>query len=215
MERSEFVKEAVLSLEQPLFDSLKTILNEYVTFSFLSAEQVTSIIWIEKLCDYLEKLEIKTNRSFDRIVDAYMNDLDSVISAHIAKTQPAKKGEQALPPRSRRYYEKTITIKNSKELTVQSLIDYTRIMMCLYAAYIKDTRKEIDNFDFSAAALHIDSLLDSIRAEKTVLPLNLGKIDRFNLKDCYSPGSGTFVLLVILLHAIMNTVIEGGCDFEH
>ena len=206
MERFELVKESVLSLEKPVFDSLKVALGDYIVFSFISVNQITPSILAEKLCDYFEKLAMKTNRPLDKQIEAYMNDLDSIVGYRIARAMPAKNGEKPILPRSRRFYDKAVSIKNAKKQDMQSLVDYTRIMMCLYMSIIKNEGKEISDVNFSAKALQIDRLIASLKAEKVPLPLNLGKRDRFDLKDIYQSDSGTFVLLIVLLHCIKNTV---------
>ena len=37
----------------------------------------------EKICDYFEKLELKTGKSFDKYVESYLKDLDSIIERRI------------------------------------------------------------------------------------------------------------------------------------
>ena len=150
MKYKKLVEATICRMRPSAFEKLKLLLlGEYISFSIIDHEAVTVEILAEKICDYFETLEIKTGKAFDKFIESYMNDVDDIVAPHIAKTPQAKKGDNTpvKVPRSRKYYTKAVDIKGKKRLSVTQLIDYTRIMMCLYTAADKAEGKPIDNFD--------------------------------------------------------------------
>src|SRR5690606_2458191 len=94
MDYKEFVKSTVNALQPDMFDQIKMVLiPEYLTFSIIPEDGITPAILSEKLCDYFEKLELKTGKSFDKYVESYLKDLDSIIERRIAKTPQQKKND--------------------------------------------------------------------------------------------------------------------------
>ena len=199
-------------MEPESFELLKsTLVGEYFSFYVVEETSITKEILAEKACDYFEKLEIKTGKSFDKHIDSYVSALDDIVGPHIAKApQTKKKGSEPIAvPRARKYYEKALFIKNARVLSAQKLLDYTRIMMCLYAAIINNGGKEITNLDFSVQSLNAEALVGSMKNEQESIAGVLAKKNRFNTKELYSSDSCTFVMAIMLLHKITGNVVQG------
>lgn len=217
MTYKDFVEAAICNLSQHVFEELKQLLlGEYISFSIIDHEEVTVDILAEKVCDYFGTLEIKTGKSFDKHIESYLNDLDSIVGPHIAKTPQAKKGDTtpAVVPRSRKYYEKAITTKGVKKPTMTQLVDYSRIMMCLYTAAIKNEGKLIDNFDYAADCLVPEEIVQSMKSEEVSVAHPLLKWKRFDTKELYSDGVCTLILSILTLCSIVNRKVEGETDHE-
>jgi len=216
MTYKDFVKAAICDLSQPVFEELKQLLlGEYISFSIIDHEEVTVNILAEKVCDYFGTLEIKTGKSFDKHIESYLNDLDSIVRLRIAKTPQAKKGDTTpVVPRSRRYYNKAIDTKQEKEPTMVQLIDYTRIMMCLYTAAIKNEGKFIDNFDYAADCLVPEEIVRSMKSEEVSVVIPPSKKKRFDTKELYSDDVCTLILSILILCSIVNRKVEGETDHE-
>ena len=216
MTYKNLVEETICNLTEPVFEELKQLLlGEYISFSIIDHENVTKDILAEKVCDYFCTLKIKTGKAFDKHIKSYMDDLDSIVSPHIAKVPQAKKGDKipaTLPPRSRRYYEKAIAIKDAKEPIPTQLVDYSRIMMCLYTAAIENKGKPIDNFDYAAECLAPASILDALESETVSFPFSKKK--RFDTKELYSDDVCTLILSILILCSIINGKVEGETDHE-
>lgn len=212
----DFVKQTICDLDQPVFEEFKQILlGEYISFSIIAPEDVTLNILAEKICDYFNTLEVKTGRPFDRRIEALMKDLDTIVGPSIAKTYQTKTGDSTttVEPRSRKYYEKALSIKGVKNPSITEIIDYTRIMMCLYTEIIKNTAEPIINFDYSAFCLIPEKLIDSLlnKDGSTPIPRTMKK---FDTKDPYGSDRCTLILLSILLCSIVNGRVEGDSDYE-
>ena len=210
MTYTSFVKKTICNLSESMFEELKQLLlGEYISFSIIDHKDVTINILAEKVCDYFSMLEIKTGKAFDKHIETYLSDLDSIVSPHIAKTPQAKKGDKALVavPRSRRYYEKAITVKGVKKPSLPQLLDYSRIMMCLYAAAIKNEGKPIDNFDYASECLALASIVDAMKNEEVsvVFPPS---------KELYSDDVCTLILSILFLCSIISGKVEGETDHE-
>ncbi len=217
MTHKDFVEATIRNLSQPMFEELKQLLlGEYISFSIIDHEDVTTDILAEKVCDYFGTLEIKTGKSFDKYIEAYLSDLDSIVGPYIAKTPQVQKGDTTpiVVPRSRKYYEKAVSIKGAKKPSMTQLVDYSRIMMCLYIAAIKNEGKPIDNFDYAADCLVSASIVDAIKSEEVSVVFPPSKKKRFDTKELYSDDVCTLVLSILFLCSIINGKVEGETDHD-
>ncbi len=206
MEKKEFIKKTILNFEEDLFSDVKDrfATKDYITFSFCSMNFVSREIFSEKLYDYFEKVEINTSKSFDKLLEKYMSNMDSLVSGKIAKAQKAnKKNPNPIVPRARKYYDKAD--ERRKEKSFDNLIDFSRIMMCLYTAIIKNDKKEITDMNYSSDCLDIETIVDAMEKEQAVI----GKAAKFNLKDFYDDDDFTFILLTVIYYYIKNNVSIG------
>lgn len=220
-----FVQETILTMNPVSFEQLKkALLEKYISFHIMASKNVTKEILAEKLHDYFEKVQYNTHKKFDDLIKDYVAKLDAVVKPHVAKTPNAKKGEPVTIPRSRKYYEKAAEIGKSMN-SLQALIDYTRLMMCLYAEFIKSGEDIIDNLDFAVSSLDPAAIVKALKAEKKSDVLEkikessfLGKAPvisknaespkaRFNTSDPYNLDSCFFVIAVIMLYTI-----KGGAE---
>ena len=204
MEYKEFITETVNQFNKAKFDSIKqSLLGEYIRFNFISKEDVSQTIFEEKLCDYFEKLQLKTSRVFDKQLQSYTDGLNAIVEDRIAKAPKPKKDskEPVAVPRARQYYDKARTILKSRDLTVRNIIDYSRIMLCLYVEIINNNFKPIENFDFSADCLDQNLIINAMKDEKRkALTLKY----RFDTKELYSLDTCVFIMAIIMLHTIAN-----------
>ena len=154
-------------LSDTLFLEIRSLLyDQCVPFYLVNEKDVTPDLLTEKICDYFEKVKFNTGRSLDEMIVEYSSTLDEIMSDRIMKYENnAEKGKTKSSSRAWKYYEKARELRkgcNEK----QALIDYSRIMMCLYIALQRDEGKPIYNFDFSVSALDMTILLSALRKEK-------------------------------------------------
>lgn len=202
---TDFVKLTVRNLEPRFFDELKTVLlNEYLTFSEVPPEEITCTVLCEKLDDYFEKIEFRTGRNFDKLLDRYASDLDSVVENRIYREPKPHKGAPIPPPsRARKYYDKAVEIRKGIHSHTPSLLDYSRLMLCLYTATVINDQKPIKNFDYSLECLNLSRILDALKSERS----SISKKIRFDTKDPYNSDRSTFVILIMLFYYFKNTEI--------
>ena len=204
LEYIDFVVETLGSFDDNTFEILKkALVGEYLSFSVIKEDKVSKEELSEKVCDYFEKVTIKTGKSFDKLIEAYTKGIAYVVGNKIAKVPKAKKNSHVKEdtPRAAKYYEKALTIKNSRNLSTRNLIDYSRIIFCLYMEIIKNNYSVIDNFDFSANVLKPDVVINAMKMKEDFL---IVKKKYFNIKELYSIDICTFVIAVILLYTIIN-----------
>lgn len=203
MEYNVFINTMVMSLEQDSFEALKNILvnEEYLFFSFIQPADVSKEILADKLSDYFEKVEIKTGKKLDKHLQTYYKKLDELVSHFIPKSSQQKKNDD-LPvnkTRATKYYEKASGMINKKqELTDCQILDYTRIMMCLEMAIIKNDVKTITNLDYSVECIEPMEILQGFKNK-------LEKIDKYSSNAC------TLVIAGILLYKIIDNKIRREC----
>lgn len=199
MDNKLFVQKTVNQMDDFWFTRLKNMLiGEYLSFAIIKEEDITRDILAEKVCDYFEKLELKTGKSFDKQLDHFITAWDSVVSQRIAEAPKQKKNEAPLPaPRARKYYDRARAVKNVSQLTLQHLVDYSRIMACLYTASLRSTAKVISDFDYSTEKVQPEEIMKALKEEKVSFPVV--KKPRFDTKDLYSLDTGTFIVTIILM----------------
>ena len=107
MEYIDFVVETLGSFDDYTFEMLKkALVGEYLSFSVIKEDKVSKEVLSEKVCDYFEKVTIKTGKSFDKLIEAYTKGIDYVVGNKIAKVPKAKKNSQVKEdtPRAAKYY---------------------------------------------------------------------------------------------------------------
>ena len=164
---------------------------------------------MEKICDYFDKLELKTGKNFEKFINSYMDNIEVLVDQYVVKTPQSKKkdADPVIVPRARKYLEKAQSIRKVRSLSVRNLIDFTRITMCLYTAVISNNHKEISNFDFSAACIDPDTIIASLKDEESTI-LKIRK-KRFDIRDLYCSDTCTFIVAIIILYKIVGDKIQG------
>ena len=184
-------------------------MGEYISFCFVSDEDVDLDVFSEKLCDYFEKLEIKTKKKFEDLLQTYLGAWDNLVSKRIAKTPSSKKNEPPAPvPRARRYYEKIQELRKSRELTLRQIVDYSRVSLCLYSSIIEADWHEITDFEYSSKCLNIDKVIASMKKEKASV-IVMAKKTLFDLTELYCDDTGIFIITMIIYFYIKNNELVG------
>lgn len=208
----DFVKSTVTNLNPSvLVEMKKLLLGDFISFSILNEESVNEDELAEKICDYFEKLELRTGRTFDKYIEIFMKELDSVVEPHIVKAPPVKKGDNTPVevPRARKYYEKIAKTKDLKTPSINNILDYSRIMMCLYTAIMESKGEPINNFNYSADCIKPGTIMDALKKEEEASILSKTKKKKFDMKDIYSADACTLLLSAIVLCSIANRRVEG------
>lgn len=200
MEYRKFIESTVIEQDMSLVkEMMGKIIGEYISFEVIKEADITRDIFAEKMCDFFEKLELKTARSFEKQIQRFIFDLDTVVSRGIPKEEKAKGQAEPIVYRTTKYYEKALKIKSQRQLTLKALLDYFRVMMCLYSAEIKSSEKEIKDFDFSMESICLEDIIDALKNEPAPGPAVLaGKKPRFDTKELYCSDTCTFILVIMM-----------------
>ena len=211
MEIKEFIGNTVKKLDAKYFNIIKEKLTgEYLDFSFVEENRISKDVFCEKLNDYFEKVEIKTNDKFPKLLTKYVTDMEEVVKHYIPKEPSAKKSEPApLMPRSFKYYKHAVDIKESGNLTIKQIEDYSRIMLCLYMGAINAGMKTVNEYMFSTDGLDLDKVISALKAEKAGTTPHKRKKTKFNLEDLYCTDTVTFIITMIMYCHIKNLEVEG------
>jgi hypothetical protein len=204
LEYIDFVVETIGSLEIDKFEMLKkALIGEYLTFSIIREDKVSKEELSEKVCDYFEKMILKSGKNFDKLIESYTKGIDYVVSNKIAKPTQSKKNKSVQEdiPRAGKYYEKALKIKNSRNLSTRNLIDYSRLIFCLYMEILKNHFTVISNFNFVSSELRPDVIINGMKMKED---FRIVKKKYFNIKELYSIDTCTFIIAIIILHTIIN-----------
>lgn len=211
MKYNDFIKETIMDFSSIEFKNIKALLiGEYIQFSFLEDNRIDQYIFSEKLCDYLEKLELKTKIPFQKHLVYYSIFLDNLVSNKIAK---APKGNlKAMPPhlipRARRYYDKAKLAGKKQFHSVHQLIDYCRVMLCLYNSALQSDAKQFENFDLSIDALSIEKIIFNMKQEQAK-KLNFQVAEFFSKNGIYSSEVFYLIMTIIVYCELKNNKNQG------
>lgn len=214
---NDFVRMAVCGMDKAAFEGLKNmLLDSYMSFSVVKDDDITLDIFAEKLCDYFCAVELKTGKQFEKMLEAYVNGLDAMVEPCIAKTPSAKKNDPdpVVVPRSRKYYEKAAESKSKKNPTFTQLTDYSRLMLCLYTAVIRNNGGVIENFDYSVESLDPEMVINAMKKEEVSIIVPFPKKKRFDLHERYGMDECSLVISIIMLWTIINGKVQGECAHE-
>ena len=151
-----------------------------------------------------------------KMLEAYVNGLDAMVEPCIAKTPSAKKNDPdpVVVPRSRKYYEKAAESKSKKNPTFTQLTDYSRLMLCLYTAVIRNNGGVIENFDYSVESLDPEMVINAMKKEEVSIIVPFPKKKRFDLHERYGMDECSLVISIIMLWKIINGKVQGECAHE-
>lgn len=209
MEYNELIDYTVMKLEDEHFENLKASLVDrgYINFLVLDDSEITKAILSEKICDYFEKVELKTLDPLDKQVKNFCRTLDTIVSGKVLKVTKANPN----PSRARRYYEHVKELPRKKDLTIGELMDYSRVMFCLYNAIIENQGVEITNFDYRLSTINTTNILGSLIKEQNNFVKQFKGM--FESKEEYTSERGILVLAIIILNKLLANRIFG--DYYH
>ena len=209
MEAKDFISSTVVKLNDNWLDSLKSALvGEYLEFEFIDEKNIDKSVFAEKIHDYFEKLELKTSYKFNKTLEKYLSDWDDIVKRRIVKEPAVKKGAPVPPmPRARKYYNFAMKLKSSRNISLKHVIDYSRIMMCLYMSIINEQFQEVDDFDYSARCLDLDQIISGMKNKKADGINLFEKKNAFDLEDLYCSDTSTFIITIIMFYCIKNNEI--------
>lgn len=212
------IVERILKIGDELFEEMKILLlGKYLDFSIIDNDNVTKEMVCEKLCDNLEKILIKTNKTFDALINYYIDSMNDLIIGHLPKVSTRKdnKGKEILEDsRALKYFNHVQKIKKEKELQFVLIEDYTRVILCLYAEIIRKKHRNIFDFEFSFENVKCQTLINSLESEKVketdIFALKFDKLcKRFKTDDKYSKDSFIIMMIVIMFYILKNKEVKG------
>lgn len=203
MEQNEFIETTVLKIEDLFFEKMRDIiLNEkYVCFLFIQKESVTKEILAEKLVDYFKSVD--SSKGFDKIIKNYFACLESLVEDRIEKAPKKikKNAEQSKPSRARKYYDHL----NKDDLSFNNIIDYTRIILCLYSEIIQNNMNIISNFNYSFDCVDLKVIIESMKNEQKVI--GAIKKPRFDLENKITKTN--LLMLILIYYYLKNNEVIG------
>lgn len=205
-----FIRETVLDLTPENFGLLRDMLLEdghgILKFRYVAEEDITPEVMAEKLSDYFDKVTFKSGNFFSKQVFHYIEKLEAVVEPRIAKPEKTEEGEKVC--RARKYYQKALEIRVGQSIQPQALLDFSRIMFCLYTATLQDRLYRIEDFDYSASVIDPVRLVTALADETMDMILGI-KRKVFNFDDAVGLDSSAMVIATLSLVKILNDRVEG------
>lgn len=209
MNRKTFVKKTISTLKPARFKRLKDILDSarYIPFDFVEHEKIDENVFEEKVSDFFEKVELLAGgKNFNYIIDQYVSVLDSLVKDYIDGASRSIIGGTSTESRAKKYYDEANALKKAGLYSFDDLLDYSRLMLCLYMAVINNKHKTVSNFEYSSECLVGTDIMESLRNEK--ISTILGEKNRFDTKGAYSIDRCTFIMVIIMYQYIKSNEVE-------
>ncbi|MBR3312869.1 MAG: hypothetical protein IKG18_01885 [Atopobiaceae bacterium] len=213
MNTHDFLSETVCSMDRSHLEFLKRMpIGDHIQFSFVASEDIDSAVLAEKLNDYFKMVGLKIFRNFDDCISSYMEVLNSIVEPRILKEAPTgSAGRGAGLSRAWRYYDRVAMYREARNKTIDNLIDYSRIMLCLYESILENDLEPINNFDYDRDSLDPLAIMESMLLEETGGFFSRKRID---LSKPYEMGACIVVITAIMLATIVDVELEEEYDYE-
>lgn len=203
MNRNDFVEKTIYIYDDDIFnDFKKKIIKKYLSFYILKDSEITKKIFSEKIIDYIEKVEIKTDNLLNKHLKTYINDIGTLVRNYLVDGSRAKQ-----------YYEYVCKKVDTEDIGIKEMADYTRVILCQYKKIINEDHHDIENFDLSFDTVDLDAILLAMEKEKVpevdLGVFNLGMKNKFNTKDIYGSDAFSFFLIIVFYYYLKNIQVRG------
>ncbi len=213
MHYNEFLTETVYGMDDVSLEYLKSMLSDmYIVFSFVENDDVDATVLSEKLSDYFKMVGMKTLKTFDDCISAYMDGLNTIVEPRVTRAS-----QPNVIPRARKYYDRFAEMRFSRNKTIDDVIDYSRIMFCLYESIIENDMKPIDDFDYFRGALDPVAIIEAMRSEEARGFFLFQGSKLFDTNETYETGTCTIVIAMIVLFSVLFIAgdTEEDDEYEH
>lgn len=206
----------MLELEDDLFEEMKSMLLEkYISFSIVSNDRITKEMVCEKLCDYIEKTLIKTDKTFDSLINKYMDSFNDLVKDYLENLSEIDEAgkSNSIDSRATKFYKQAEKRRKDKERPLIGLEDYSRIMFCLYTEIIKNKRQPIQDFEYAFSCVKCQALVNSLESEeveeKRIFNIKVAdSTKRFNLKKKYNVDSFIMVMTIMMFYHLKSKEVR-------
>lgn len=203
MNSIDFINQTVYVYNEDCIHNLKEkFIGKYIFFNIINERDVSKKIFSEKVVDYIEKIELKTGDLFSIHLKKYIDNLNSLVKNYLIEGSRAK-----------RYFNYACQKIDIEEIDLEKIVDFTRIILCLYSKIIEEGYSDIDNFDFAINSIDLNMILSAMEDEKIpevdFVVFNLGTKKKFDFDDIYSSDALTFTLIIILYYYLVNFKARG------
>ena len=185
----ELLKQTVVKMDKQSFSQLVDCLvdKEILVLHVLNKEDLSPPVLAELIYEALRKIGEARWQSFEWVLRKYTDTLDSLVKSRI--TIVPKNGSNEIPP-ARKYYDAAQAIVKEADSSVDAILEYTKIMICLYTSIIDNEYRMISDVSSSIADASIDKILNALKNGPD--RKKVGNIDRYN-------SSRSTVMLMIVL----------------
>ncbi len=197
-----FIKDTVLTLSPENFGKLRdSLLTDCLKVWFIPKEDVTPEVLAEKLYDHFYKTFAVTGVPFEKQVFQYIKSISDLVDMHIEQARQTEDGTGEDAPRARRFYEKAQEIKESRSASTNDILEFSRLMFCLYEATLRDRLNKIQDFDYSVDVIEPARILDAMKKETIDGMLGM-KRKVFSLEGTCTQDISTMIIASIALYKI-------------
>lgn len=212
------IVENILKIDDKLIEEMKVLLlGKYIDFSIIDNDSITKEIMCEKICDTLEKTLIKTNKTFESLINYYIDSMNELIIDYLPKisTKKDSKGKDILEDsRALKHFNHVQKIKKEEKFQFVNFEDYSRIILCLYAEIIRKKHHKITDFEFSLVNVKCQTIINALESEKVketdIFALKFDKLcKRFKTDDKYSKDSFIIMMIVIMFYILKSKEVKG------
>jgi len=154
-------RKLVLELSDESFEQLKEYCSPYTWSFFVKQDEVTRLMQLEKIGDYLRPFEASAKLRDADLAKKYVDVLLQYIDN---RTVPAKKGET--PCKAEKYFKRAKALQqkvsqcDDSDMLITILEDFSKIFLCMYSECMINIEKQITTLDFHVSKLDFGALTE-------------------------------------------------------
>jgi len=192
---NEFVDLGLLisNINEEYIEYIAKVLKDYLLFFYVKPENVSKELLIEKTYDYIETFLIKSEKTPDKLLRMYCDDLYKKADNNITK---GSRAEQYLQ-KANNIREKIRKEKEYGDQTISDIKDFSRICFCLLSSP-KNQDGKISNLDFAYNELKITPIINMFKKGKGI----------FTSDDDHCYKAFSIVMMVLFHYSIKSDVVN-------
>ena len=160
-------KQLVFDYSDESFTALKDSLDFYFWSYYISRDEMTKPVFLEKIGEYLRYYELQTKLRDNDLAYSYSSFLLPFLENRIVTAKPGN----AIQNKAEKYYNRLKTINDQiksaedKSIMLEKLEDFTKVFLCLYSNYIK-SKKPVSTVDFHVSYIDIENLIEDLTKDR-------------------------------------------------
>lgn len=151
-------KKIILELSNDSFEKLKEKLKDVLNYFYISQEEISKSLLLEKIGDYQFHFEMKNSKVRDNdFSKVYVDELYSLLKGRV------------LSYKDKEYFNKLTEIKDNinkykDDQLIEKLEDFTKVFVCLYDRYINKAQNE--DFYLNVRTIDLESFVEYFSNDK-------------------------------------------------
>lgn len=153
-------KALIESFGEEAYELAKHELAPFLQFYYCGAENTSRDMFLEKLCEYINRVGQSEKLTDDTLARDYVDELFPLIDSHIEKGSQAEK-----------YFERAKSIqkrlKDNADVSPEAMLeDFSKIFLCMVSSKVKKPKKKLAEISFHIADVDFPAVIEAAFGER-------------------------------------------------